>query len=89
MNTIITIEKNLRNADIHAHHDEALRWASQFGRLEIAKLLLEKNADVHADDDEALQDASRHGHLEIVKLLLEKMLMFMMKLYDGLLNMVI
>jgi hypothetical protein len=58
-------------ADIHAENDEALRYASLNGHVEVVKLLLEAGADVHAYNDESLRLASIKGHVEVVKLLLE------------------
>ena len=58
-------------ADVHAHEDEALKWASMNGHTEVVKLLLEHGADVHACEDEALKSASVRGYVEIVKLLRE------------------
>ena len=57
--------------DVHAENDEALRWASSNGYLDIMALLLEKGANVHAKDDWALRWASEKGHSEVVALLLK------------------
>ena len=58
-------------ADVHAGDDEALRWASRNGHVEMVKVLLKAGADVHAGDDYALCWASRNGHVEVVKVLEE------------------
>jgi len=49
--------------------NEALRWASSNGHLEVVKLLLEHGASVHAKDNLALQWAIDRGHLEVAELL--------------------
>ena len=59
--------------NIHAHNDQSLIWASQYGHLDIVKfLLVEKGADIHAMNDYALRLASINGHLDVVKFLVEK-----------------
>lgn len=50
---------------------EALQRVCIFGRIKIAKLLLENGADIHDKDDKALRESCREGHTEITKLLLE------------------
>ncbi|MEX0940882.1 MAG: ankyrin repeat domain-containing protein, partial [Candidatus Babeliales bacterium] len=55
--------------------DTPLHGASEYGSLEVVKLLLEKGAPIDIQDnfgDTPLHLASRKGHLEVVKLLLEK-----------------
>ena len=54
----------------------ALYEAAFFGRLEHARLLLDRGADIHAwdmngDHDTALRSAAMRGHLEMVRLLLD------------------
>ena len=49
--------------------DEALRWASLKGYIEIVRLLLEKGADVHANNNSALRWAIYNGHIAVVNLL--------------------
>ena len=49
-----------------------LTYCSQYGYIEVVKLLLEKGANIHADDDYALRWSARNEHIEVVKLLLEK-----------------
>ncbi len=61
-----------KGANIHAEDDNALRWASQLGQLEVVRYLIENKADVHANDDWALRWTSRNGHLEVVKYLVER-----------------
>ena len=53
-------------------NDDALKWASSNGHLEVVKFLVEKGANVHADDNYALGWASENGHLDVVKFLVEK-----------------
>jgi hypothetical protein len=58
-------------ANIHAYHDEALRWASRNGHKDVVELLLKAGVDVHADDDLALRWALLSGHKDVVELLLK------------------
>ena len=57
-----------KGADI----DDALRWSSQKGHLEVVKYLVSKGADIHADNDFALRFAGYNGYLEVVKYLVFK-----------------
>ena len=56
-------------ADIHAENDEAIRWASLYGHIEVVKYLVSIGADIHANNNYAIRLASKHGHLEVVKYL--------------------
>jgi len=56
-------------ADIHAYEDEAVKYASEHGHLEVVKYLVSLGADIHAGDDWAIVWASGNGHLEVVKYL--------------------
>ena len=49
--------------------DDALRWASWYGHLQIVKYLVQKGVDIHAQKDAALMWASKNGHLQVVKYL--------------------
>lgn len=51
--------------------EDALRWAVQYGQLEVCKLLLEHGADVHTWNNLTLRYATYYGHLEVCKVLLE------------------
>lgn len=55
------------SADLHAHDDEALLWASERGFVAVVQLLLQHGANVHG---EALARASRNGHA-VVQLLIQ------------------
>ena len=52
-------------------NDDALRWASENGKIEIVKYLVDHGANVHVLDDEALRWASANGHLDVVEYLLD------------------
>ena len=58
-----------KGANVHAMNDEALKWASRNGHVEVVKILLDAGADIHAGDDYALRYASKNGHTEVVKIL--------------------
>ena len=61
-------------ANIHTQDDQALRWASFYGQIEVVKYLVElkpDGANIHARNDQALEWASTNGHLDIVKYLIE------------------
>ena len=51
--------------------DKQLIEASEKGRLDVVKYLVENGADIHAQDDCALRWSAERGHLEVVRLLLE------------------
>jgi ankyrin repeat protein len=59
------------NADVHAGHDTALRYASLSGRTAVVQLLIQRGADVHARNNEAVRKASENGHTDVVQLLLQ------------------
>ena len=58
-------------AEPKANDSYALRWAAEYGHLEIVELLIKNGADSKADNSSALQWAATNGHLKIVKLLLK------------------
>jgi len=58
-------------ADIHIDDELTLKWASENGHFETAKLLLKHGANVNANNEWALRCASINGHLKIVKLLIK------------------
>jgi ankyrin repeat protein len=58
-----------RKADVHHWDDEALQWASIYGRKNIVELLLKNGADVHANDEGALRLASKYNHKDVVEFL--------------------
>ena len=69
---ISTYQMLLKNgADIHVDHDNALRWASQKGYLDIVIFLVENGANIRADDTDALKVASRGGHLSVIEYLIK------------------
>ena len=57
------------DANIHADDNYALKYASDYGHIDIVNLLIERGANIHAENDYALRWASYNGHIEIVKLL--------------------
>jgi len=59
-------------ANIHTYDDNAIRWASHYGHLEVVKLLISKGANIHAANNYALRWASENGHIEVVQLLISK-----------------
>ncbi len=60
-----------QGADIHMHHESALRNAADYGILKIVKYLVEHGANVHANDDYALRCAADYGYLDMIKYLVE------------------
>lgn len=58
-------------ADIHYFDDRALRYASRYGYIEVAKFLLESGANVHAKNNFSLRFAIRSRWIQVVKLLLD------------------
>ena len=74
INTLLATNSSLVNAK-DDNNVTPLMCAIHFGKIEAAKLLLEKGADVNAKNrigQTALFEASANGQLEVVKLLLEK-----------------
>ena len=69
---LTTLEKlnKFFNKQHYANDDDALRWASENGHVEIVKLLLKRGANVHAENDYALRWASVNGHIKVIELLL-------------------
>ena len=57
------------NADIHTSEGYELRLASQRGRYDICKWLMDQGVDIHIDNEAALNAASQYGQLQIVKLI--------------------
>lgn len=53
-----------------------LNWASDYGHVDVVKLLLDRGADINTKDKEAgstpLHGASSLGYVDVIKLLLEK-----------------
>lgn len=64
---------NLCRIDVSAENEQAFSYACEFGKLEIAKWLLQiqPNIDISAENEYAYRYASRNGHLEVVKWLFE------------------
>ena len=58
--------------DIHFKLDQALRWASYRGHLDIVRFLLDNGADIHASYDLALRWAAYNDHLNVSQLLLDR-----------------
>ena len=59
-------------ADVHAHNDLAIGYASEGGHLDIVKCLVSIGADIRAGDDYAVRSASRNCHLDVVKFLVSE-----------------
>lgn len=62
---------NKLGADIHYDGDDALCWASYFGKLDAVKYLLSYGANINARNGEPICWASANGHTELVQFLLE------------------
>jgi ankyrin repeat protein len=60
------------DVDIHAVHEDALRWAANGGHLNVVQYLVEQGADFHAEKDFAFRYAAESGHLNVVKYLVEQ-----------------
>lgn len=60
-----------KGADIHAEDDNALKWASEKGHLDVVKYLVKHGSDINAEHNYALVHASQNGHLDVVKYLVE------------------
>jgi hypothetical protein len=58
-------------ADVHAHNDAALKWASESGHTEVVKILIDYGANIHVQNDYALRWSSVNGYFDIVTALLE------------------
>ena len=56
--------------DVSELYNEALRWASYFGKIEIVKFLANKGADIK-NNGLAVCLALRSGHMEILKYLID------------------
>ena len=52
--------------------NEALIWASRYGKLEAMKYLVEQGADVNTNDGEAIKHTSRKGYLEATEYLISQ-----------------
>ena len=64
--------KELKDLNIRADSDFAIRTAAHNGHLEIVIYLVEKGADFRILDDYAVCVAAVNGHLEVVKYLISK-----------------
>eukprot|EP00043_Microstomoeca_roanoka_P030136 m.24847 g.24847 ORF g.24847 m.24847 type:complete len:125 (-) comp9754_c1_seq2:61-435(-) len=68
-----------KGADVNCKHPQgdnktSLHFASQFGHLEIVRLLLQHGADANAPDGVGLTPlwyACQYGHLDVIRLLLQ------------------
>jgi len=58
-------------ANIHALDDFPVGRASQYGHIEVVKLLIDYGANIHAENNYAFRIASYFGHVEVVKLLID------------------
>lgn len=55
-------------ADVHAHDNAALRWASENGHVPVVEFLLQHGAII---DDYSLLVAANNGHLPVVRVLVK------------------
>lgn len=60
-----------KGADIHVDDNRLLKWASQYGHLEVVKFLISQGVDIHVSGDFALRFASLNGHFKTVKYLVK------------------
>lgn len=56
-------------ADVDVGKNNALKWASKNGYLDIIKYLVETGADIRADNNQSFGLACKYGHLEVAKYL--------------------
>ena len=61
---------NMSSIDTIKNND-AVKFASCCGHLEVVKILIQYGANIHVDDDYAIQLALYNEHIEVVKLLIE------------------
>ncbi|KAJ3265119.1 hypothetical protein HDU77_006350 [Chytriomyces hyalinus] len=66
-----TLLSTVPSFNLHVNRDLALRWASGFGHLQTATLLLSLGCDPSARSNDAIQWACTNGHLPLVNLLIE------------------
>jgi len=70
-------------ANIHAYDGYALRWAAEYGHLQVVQYLLNppvnnflnrkhEGVNIHADNNYPFQNAAENGHLQIVKYFVSK-----------------
>lgn len=59
-------------ADVHANYDMALQMASNVGRTETVRALLDRGAVIEAENNAALHMACENGHTDTVLLLLDR-----------------
>jgi hypothetical protein len=57
-------------ADFEINDSCVLRWAAEYGYIEIVKMLLELGSNPKINNSHPLQLAAGYGHIEIVKLLI-------------------
>jgi ankyrin repeat protein len=63
----------LKTADPSSRDNQAIHLASEWGHVEVVKLLLkDERVDPGADDNYAIRWASLNGHVEVVRLLLRE-----------------
>lgn len=58
--------------DVHAHDDNAIRWASQHRNNKIVELLLDYGADINANNGEVLDNAVDQKHISMIDMLIER-----------------
>lgn len=62
----------LKEVDVRANKDLAVRLALKHGHLDVVNLLVEKGANVHSLDEWALRMSAKQGNLQVVKYLVEE-----------------
>ena len=73
LNVIEFLHRHFGKSQIrNTWRNEALRFASLNGHLDIIKFLVSEGANIHTNNDYPLRWASRFGHLDIVKFLVSK-----------------
>ncbi|KAJ3233837.1 hypothetical protein HDU81_001957 [Chytriomyces hyalinus] len=68
---IYTLLSTVPSFNLRVNRDLALRWASGFGHLQTATLLLSLGCDPSARSNDAIQWACTNGHLLLVNLLIQ------------------
>ena len=53
-------------ADIHAHKDEALKWAAYCGHLDVVEYLIEQGSNIHLRNNGAIDWAAQGGYAYVI-----------------------